>query len=164
MTAPFDRDALLSLDDAALVALCRVENFRGSGPGGQKRNKTSSGVRVSHEASGCSASATVDRSQRHNLRDALRSLRLEIAFHIRREPASNQSAPSATPAMAVYACEIASTFDVLEAAGWSIADAATSMGVSTGNLAGWLTNDPIVLAAANRERRSRGLTALRPRD
>jgi hypothetical protein len=164
MTSPFDRDTLLSLDDAALVALCRVENFRGSGPGGQKRNKTSSGVRVTHDASGCSASATVHRSQRHNLRDALRSLRLEIAFHVRREPVGGQSAPGATPAMARYPADLAKAFDVLEAAGWSLADAASAIGVSTGNLASWVTADPIVLAAANRERRSRGLTSLRPRD
>ena len=164
MTFSFDRDSLLALDDNALAALCRVDVFRGSGPGGQKRNKTSSGVRVTHVASGSSASATVHRSQRQNLRDALRSLKLEIAFQVRREIVGEASAPSATPAMASYAADLAKAFDVLEAAGWSLADAANAMGVSTGNLAAWLTADPIVLAAANRARRSRGLTSLRPRD
>ena len=66
--------------------------------------------------------------------------------------------------MASYAADVAHVFDVLEATGWSLADAAEQMGVSTAQLASWLTADPIVLAAANRERRSREMTALRPRD
>ncbi len=41
-----DRDQVLSLDDAALSALCRISFGYGTGPGGQKRNKTSTAVRV----------------------------------------------------------------------------------------------------------------------
>ena len=162
-SSPFDRDAVLSLDDDALVALCRLDTFRGSGPGGQKRNKTSSGVRVTHGPSNCAAAATVHRSQRHNLRDALRSLRLEIAFMVRRESPATPMPPACTPAMAGYATEVARTFDVLESVGWSVADAAWALGISTGQLAASLTHEPLVLAAANRQRRSRGLRPLRQR-
>ena len=41
-----DRDQLLTLDDAGLSALCRISFGYGTGPGGQKRNKTSTAVRV----------------------------------------------------------------------------------------------------------------------
>ena len=40
------RDDLLNLPLEELARLCRVESFRGVGPGGQKRNKTETSVRV----------------------------------------------------------------------------------------------------------------------
>jgi len=45
---------------------CEWTYFRGSGPGGQKKNKTASGVRVVHPPSGAVGRATDTRSQRQN--------------------------------------------------------------------------------------------------
>jgi len=45
---------------------CRWDYFRGSGKGGQKRNKTSSGVRCTHVASGAVGQSDDTRSQHKN--------------------------------------------------------------------------------------------------
>lgn len=50
------------------------EFFRGSGPGGQHRNTTDSGVRVRHLPTGVVAQATESRSQARNREVALRRL------------------------------------------------------------------------------------------
>src|SRR5688500_11471271 len=72
------------LDEALLRRDCRWEAFRGPGPGGQKRNKTSSAVRVTHEPSGLSALAGESRSQARNRAKALERLKHRMAVELRR--------------------------------------------------------------------------------
>jgi len=52
-----------------LAAECDITPFKSSGPGGQKKNKTESSVRVKHRPSGITRIATESRSQARN-RDA----------------------------------------------------------------------------------------------
>jgi protein subunit release factor B len=52
----------------------KIETFRGSGPGGQKRNKTDSGVRITHPESGAIGRATEDRSQYKNKKVAFQRM------------------------------------------------------------------------------------------
>lgn len=49
---------------------CDVQTFRSGGPGGQHQNKVSSGVRVTHRASGAVGEAREQRSQLQNKRTA----------------------------------------------------------------------------------------------
>lgn len=77
------RDALLALADPALLAQCDVDRLRGSGPGGQKRNKTESSIRLRHRVTGLSSLAGESRSQHENKARALRRLRERIAFDLR---------------------------------------------------------------------------------
>ena len=65
----------LSLGDDALLAECEEAFFVASGPGGQHRNKTESGVRLSHPATEMSVTATERRSQLQNRGVALERLR-----------------------------------------------------------------------------------------
>ena len=80
------RDEILLLSDEELVRLCRVDTFRGTGPGGQKRNKTESAVRVTHRESGLAAFDDQSRSQHLNRARALQKLRLELAANLRQPP------------------------------------------------------------------------------
>src|SRR5215831_16030026 len=78
------------LTDEDFLKKCRWEAFRGPGPGGQKRNKTSSAVRITHEATGTSATAGESRSQAENRAKALRRLRLQMVLE-HREPVDVQN-------------------------------------------------------------------------
>lgn len=68
------RRALL-LDDEALRSCCEEEFFLATGPGGQHRNKTESGVRLVHPETGIRVAATERRSQAQNRAVALLRLR-----------------------------------------------------------------------------------------
>lgn len=77
-TDPVRRQAAreaLALDDEALLRACEVEYFIASGPGGQHRNKTESGVRLTHPPTELSVTATERRSQAQNRGVALERLR-----------------------------------------------------------------------------------------
>jgi ribosome-associated protein len=76
--SPIRRQAALTalkLDDEALLKTCEVEYFIASGPGGQHRNTTASGVRLTHPATELSVTATERRSQVQNKGVALERLR-----------------------------------------------------------------------------------------
>jgi len=75
----------LALPDAALLAACEETFFVASGPGGQHRNKTESGVRLVHPGTGLVVTATERRSQAQNRHAALARLRARLG-DLAREP------------------------------------------------------------------------------
>lgn len=58
-----------------------IETFRGSGPGGQHRNKTETGVRVRHKATGLVSESCETRSQHQNKILAFRRLAVMVIDH-----------------------------------------------------------------------------------
>ncbi len=76
----------LSLPGDALAAECEETFFVASGPGGQHRNKTESGVRLLHRPTGVVVTATERRSQARNRDAALLRLRerLQALSHVPR--------------------------------------------------------------------------------
>ncbi|MBS3905756.1 MAG: peptide chain release factor-like protein [Syntrophaceae bacterium] len=55
-----------------------VETYRSSGPGGQRKNKTETAVRLKHPPSGITVSATEHRLQSQNLRLAFERLQKQL--------------------------------------------------------------------------------------
>src|SRR3978361_2002218 len=82
MGEPTRRD-WTALTDAQLLAQCEVDTYRASGPGGQKRNKTSSAVRLRHLPTGLLVIAEESRSQHENKAKALKRIRRALILEIR---------------------------------------------------------------------------------
>src|SRR5712692_10682169 len=87
------RQEWTGLSDPELLKQCAVDTYRASGPGGQKRNKTSSAVRIRHQPSGLSVIAEESRSQHENRARALRRLRHALYLKLRNDLPPRGSAP-----------------------------------------------------------------------
>lgn len=64
------------------AADCEWDYMRGTGPGGQKRNKTESKVRCTHRASGAVGESDQTRSQHENKRIAFRKMSETREFRV----------------------------------------------------------------------------------
>lgn len=80
---------------ARLLRDCDVEAFRSSGPGGQKKNKTESSIRVRHRPTGIVRLATEHRSQARNRLLALERVHRALAARARRRKPRIPTRPSA---------------------------------------------------------------------
>src|SRR5437764_14651253 len=94
------REAWTALTDEQLLAQCDVDTYRASGPGGQKRNKTSSAVRLRHGPTGLVVIAAESRSQHENKAKALKRLRRAPYLQLRHHGASQTVATPPEPAWA----------------------------------------------------------------
>lgn len=157
------------LSDDQLLAQCAVDTYRASGPGGQKRNKTSSAVRLRHLPSGLLVIAEESRSQHENKARALKRLRQGLFLQLREavdDGPVEQIAlkPEITAAKnregrldvrrkdPLYWPAAGAVLDVLEAVEGRVSVAAKLLGVSTGNLIDFLEQEPKVWEAANHQR------------
>jgi hypothetical protein len=61
---------------------CEVQTFRSGGPGGQNQNKTDSGVRVIHTASGARGESRQERSQLQNKKLAFKRMTEHVKFRV----------------------------------------------------------------------------------
>lgn len=166
------------LSDAQLLAQCAVDTYRASGPGGQKRNKTSSAVRLRHSPTGLLVIAEESRSQHENRARALRRLRQALYLKLRDELSPQELAnPAARPDFAAtrdtegrlhlgrkdprFWPIVGLVLDVMQAAGARVSEAAETLGISTGNLIDFLQSDEKVWEQANQMRARFGLKPLR---
>jgi hypothetical protein len=174
------RRSWTSLTDDQLLAQCEVDTYRASGPGGQKRNKTSSAVRVRHPPTSLIVIAEESRSQHENRARALRRLRQALYLKVRD--------PLPPPPLTIEHLERHEDYagargadgrlrlgrkdprfwptagvvlDVLHALDGRIADAASALGVSTGNLIRFLETDPKLWGEVNILRTRAGQKPLR---
>lgn len=164
----------LLLSDDQLLAQCEIDLYRASGPGGQKRNKTSSAVRLRHLATGLIVTAVESRSQHENKARAVKRLRHAIALNQRGRFDPQQPPPefyvaalTRDPSLHVnprhphYLFIIQHVLDVLQFHQAAVAETAAALSVSTGQLIRFLKEDPDLWEQANRMRQQFRLQRLR---
>jgi hypothetical protein len=167
------------LTEPQLLAQCEVDTYRASGPGGQKRNKTSSAVRLRHLPTGLIVIAEESRSQHENKAKALKRLWQALFLELR-DPLATSATSETVMALPDFAPARSAdgrlhlsardprfwpaagvVLDVLAALEARVADAAILLGVSTGNLIDFLQTDPKLWQESNRLRTLFGHKALR---
>lgn len=165
--------SLRFMSDAQLLRECRMDVFRGSGPGGQKRNKTSNSIRLTHLPSRIHAIAGESRSQQVNTLHAMRRLRLKLAIDLREtidpvkfEPPDwfleirRNNRIEASYRHPFYSAVAGLILDLLKELHASPADVAGMLGVSTTAVIRFLENEPQLWTAANRIRADSALPPL----
>ncbi|MCS7168128.1 MAG: peptide chain release factor-like protein [Gemmatales bacterium] len=167
------RSQWTSLSDQQLLAQCAVDTYRASGPGGQKRNKTDSAVRLRHLPSGLHAIAEESRSQHDNKQRALKRLRQRFFLQLR-EPFPPQDAVAIELWQQIgqhhlklgqrdarYWPTVGLVLDALAAHHGQLAATAQALHVSTGQLVRFLASNDKVWQQANELRRQFHLHPLR---
>ena len=137
-----ERDAILQMDDAALSALCKITFSCGSGPGGQKRNKTSSAVKVELPQYNVAASDCTERSQFRNRSNALKKLKMLLALNYRQERSDAPENPECSVSSANYPLFAAQLLDIIHQNGFDHRKAADVCGISPTALLKKLFRDP----------------------
>ncbi len=174
------RDEWASLSDNELMRQCEVDTYRASGPGGQKRNKTSSAVRLRHTPSGLLVIAEESRSQHENREKAVRRLREAFYLHLRHEidvrtsdlsellaehdladTFGNQGKLKLNKKNPKFWPTVGFVLDVLHAFQARVSDAAKFLGISTGNLIDFLQTSPKVWEQTNAMRTDFGQKPLK---
>jgi len=161
----------LGASDARLLEECEVQPYRSSGPGGQKKNKTFSAVRIHHPGSGVTVVGTESRSQQENRARALKRLREAIALGFRLPlperivwPPTVQlekgrlAVNSHNPA---YLHILALALDAIASCKGRIGEAGQALGVTSSSLTRFLAENPKAWGEANRLRKRFGLGPLK---
>jgi len=172
---PLRRTNWSSLTEDQLLAQCEVDTYRASGPGGQKRNKTSSAVRLRHLPSGLLVIAEESRSQHDNKAKALKRLRRALFLELR-DPvdpllvAEHPDIASArgkggrievSPKHSAFWPAAGVLLDSLSQTQGQVSTAAEWLNVSTANLVEFFAADPKLWQEANRIRLQFSLKLLR---
>lgn len=154
-----------------LLAECEIKRTRGSGPGGQHRNKVETAIVVKHKPTGLRGEASERRSQDQNRQQAILRLRVKLAIEVRHEPATQPSElwqQRTTGGRITVSAQhedfpalLAESLDVIHDRAYVLPTSAEFLGVTASQLVKFLKVEPAALSRVNRERQAQGESPLR---
>lgn len=159
------------LPEDELLKHCTMDRTKGSGPGGQRRNKVATGVRLTHTPSGLTADAAERREPEANRQSALFRLRLKLAVQERGGFAGKSERwagrvkdrkLSLNESHADFPAILAESLDGWQHTGGDLDATALLLELSKSQLIKLWAKHPPALALVNREREKRGQRMLKP--
>lgn len=155
------------MDTDSLLHACTVQAYQGSGPGGQHRNKTQTGVSLRLAEFNLEIRCCEDRSASINRSLALQRMRIRLALEAREIPPEHPamnfpgSHGRVQPTNMGYAPFIADVLDRIEVAAGEIKPAAEAWKLSTTALLRLIFDDKALLTTVQEMRTRFGKTPLR---
>ena len=134
------RDEILSLSEEELGNIVEFDFFKRSGNGGQKRNKTSSAVRVMLKEFDIAAEDCTERSQKLNRSKALQKLRRKLAMTVRQE-FNGEKLQIVSPSNDKYPLFLARLLDLLDMVNYSFKECGVQTGLSSSQVEKLLRKD-----------------------
>lgn len=134
------RDEILTLPEDELSKIVEFDFFKRSGNGGQKRNKTSSAVRVTLKEFDIAAEDCTERSQKINRHKALQKLRHKLAMTVRQD-FSGEKLQMISPANDKYPLFLAHLLDLLAEVDYSFKECGLHLGLSSSQVEKMLRKD-----------------------
>jgi len=168
------------LPEIELRKSLRAENTRGSGPGGQHRNRVATAMRLTHIPTGIMGSASERRERKANERVAMQRLRLNLALQHRTplvdenfvapgayEPSDEWERRRRGQKIRVntehvdFAAVLAEVLDRLLVDEDDLERTASAFRISKSQLVKFLALEPVALSQLNERRKARGKRPLR---
>ncbi|MBO7383982.1 MAG: peptide chain release factor-like protein [Fibrobacter sp.] len=140
------RDTYLRMSLDELLSACNAKGFQGSGPGGQHRNKTNTGVWLTLREYNLEIKSCEGRSAKENKTHALHRMQMALALKVRETPPANEipfpgSNGHIQPSNALFPLFVAHVFDIMATKGGDTKAAAQSFGLSPSALVKILRQD-----------------------
>jgi RF-1 domain len=154
------RNEWLKSDDDKMICNCRFEPFKASGTGGQKRNKTSSAVRLTHLPTAIVVTDCSGRSQHKNRHSAIKKLRMQLALELRCKPVVPEQLDISlkNPAYAVFVAQI---IDIFYSFDYELKKTAEFICISSSKLVKIIQRDPQLWQYINQCRQAKELPLLK---
>jgi len=166
-----DHYHLVELSDEKLLEQCSVKRTRGSGPGGQHRNKVETAIVITHLASGIIGEASEKRSQDDNKVVAIKRLRQNLAIQIRAKRSEqlgnivqkriHSKKISVSTNHDDFPILLAEALDRLQEHEFDIASASEKLQCTNSQLMKFLKQLPAAFEYFNQQRQARDLPRLR---
>ncbi len=155
-----DRNKWLNMSDDELIQTCEFSTYKATGRGGQKKNKSSSAVRIIHKQTQITVTASKSRCQHTNRKIALKKLRYNIAFTLRASETPELTNMEMSPNNKRFYLWVAFIFDLLYRHHFAVSNCAKELNISTSRLIKLLARDGDVWQEVNKQRQTLDLPTL----